>query len=217
MIQFILRIFKLILGLFFCSVGIVMTMKASLGFAPWVVLYQGIASTFGLTIGKISILTGFIICFICFLFGEKFGLGTILDMILVGTFIDINLSLNLIPEMQNIFSGIALLMTGLLIMSFGIYFYINAGLSAGPRDNLMVLIERKTGLAVGLCRGILETSAVFIGWLLGGPVGVGTILSAFGISFFIQIVFSLMKFDPAKIKHETLDSTLKALPTFLKN
>jgi uncharacterized membrane protein YczE len=194
-----------------------MTMKANLGFAPWEVLHQGIAGTFGLTIGKVSIIAGFTICVICLLFGEKFGLGTVLDMLLVGIFLDFNLSLNFIPQMHSFLSGAALMMAGLFIISFGIFFYISSGFCAGPRDSLMVAIERKTGLAVGISRAILETSAVFIGWLLGGPVGIGTILSAFGISFFIQTVFSLLKFDPAKVQHETLYATLKALPSFLKN
>ena len=103
------------------------------------------------------------------------------------------------------------MLIGLLIISIGTFFYISSGFCAGPRDNLMVAIERKTGLAVGFCRGIIETSAVLTGWLLGGPVGIGTILSAFGISFCIQIVFSIMKFDPTKVKHETLAVTSKTL------
>ncbi len=73
----------------------------------------------------------------------------------------------------------------------------------------MVAMERKTRLSVGICRGIIEVSVVLIGWMLGGPVGIGTIISAFGIGFCIQIVFSLMKFDATSVKHETIDVTLK--------
>jgi len=75
----------------------------------------------------------------------------------------------------------------------------------------MVAIERKTGLAVGISRGIIEGSAVFIGWLLGGPVGFGTVIAAFGISFCIQAVFSLLKFKTTLVKHETLGATLQSL------
>jgi len=73
----------------------------------------------------------------------------------------------------------------------------------------MVALERKTGLAVGLCRGIVEGSAVMAGWLLGGPVGLGTVLAAFGIGFCIQVVFRLMRFDARAVRHETLDATWK--------
>ena len=204
MIQYTLRILKLISGFLISSFGIVMTMKANLGFAPWDLLHQGIANSIGLTIGRVSILAGFVICIICFFLGEKLGLGTILDMLLVGLFIDIILQLNFIPKMYGFFSSITLMITGLFFISFGVYLYISTGFCAGPRDSLMVAIERKTGLAIGICKGTLETSVVLIGWLLGGPVGIGTILSAFGISIFIQIVFSLMKFDPTKVQHETL-------------
>ena len=205
------RFLRLFFGLFICSLGIVMTMKANIGFAPYDVLHKGIANTIGITIGNASILIGLIVCIIGSLLGEKLGLGTISDMILIGILIDFFLMLNFIPQMDGYVSGITLMLSGLFAIAFGAYFYISSGFCAGPRDNLMVAIERRTGLAVGLCRGILETSAVFIGWLLGGPVGIGTILYAFGISFCIQIVFSIMKFDPAKIQHETIYATSKFL------
>jgi hypothetical protein len=73
----------------------------------------------------------------------------------------------------------------------------------------MVVLERKTHLPVGLCRTIVEGATVFTGWLLGGPVGLGTVLAAFGIGFCIQIVFSLFKFETTKIQHETLQTTLR--------
>jgi len=209
------RIFRLFFGLFLCSLGIVMTMKANIGFAPYDVLHKGIADTIGMTIGSASIMIGLIICIICLFLGEKLGLGTILDMILIGVLLDLFLSLNLIPQMNGYLSGIALMVAGLFIISFGVFFYISSGFCAGPRDNLMVALERKTSLAIGFCRGILEISVILIGWLMGGPVGIGTILYAFGISFCIQIVFSLMKFDPTKVEHETFRTTLEIL-THLK-
>jgi len=215
MTNFTKRIFMLFFGLFICSLGIVMTMKANIGFAPYDVLHQGIANSIGMTIGRVSILIGLIICIICLFLGEKLGLGTISDMILIGILIDLFISLNFIPQMNGYVSGITLMVAGLFTIAFGIYFYISSGFGAGPRDNLMVIVEKKTGLTVGLCRGILEISAILIGWLLGGPVGIGTILYALGISFCIQIVFSLMKFDPAKIEHETLGTTSKFLIHFL--
>lgn len=216
MTNFVKRIFKLFFGLFLSTLGIVMTMKANLGFIPWDVLHQGVANTVGMTVGRVIILIGLIICIICLFLGEKFGFGTITNIIFIGLFIDILLSFDFIPQMKGYITGIAMMMAGLFTVSFGTYFYISSGFCAGPRDNLMVAIERKTGLAVGLCRGLLEVSAVFSGWFLGGPVGLGTILSAFGISFCIQIVFSLMKFDPTKIDHESLITTSKFLIHFFK-
>lgn len=214
MINFFKRFIYLLVGLFLYALGIVITMKSNLGFAPWEVFHSGIGKTIGMTIGNVSILTGLLICIIVVLMGEKLGLGTILNMILIGVFIDLLLAVNLIPLINRLVPGIAMMIAGLFIISFGSYFYINSGFGAGPRDSLMVAIKRKTNFSIGLCRGILEISVVLIGWLLGGPVGIGTIISAFGISFCIQIVFLLMKFEATSVKHETLNMTqrnLKAL------
>lgn len=209
--SFTKRMLKLLFGLFLYALGIVITMKANLGFAPWEVFHQGVSNTIGLSIGKVSILTGFVICILVVLSGEKLGLGTILNMFLIGIFMDMILGLDVIPQMKGIISGVLMMFTGLFTISFASYFYIGSAFGAGPRDSLMVTIERKTGLAVGISRGIIEGSAVLIGWFLGGPVGLGTILGALGISFCIQIVFSLMKFETTRIKHETLGATLQSL------
>lgn len=144
-----------------------------------------------MTIGNVSILTGLIICLIVLLLGEKLGLGTILNMILIGLFIDQILALNLIPQGNGFIYGAAMMLIGLFTIALASYFYISSGFSAGPRDSLMIAIERKTSLAVGICRGLLEGSAVF------------------GISFCIQLVFSLLKFDATTISHETLGLTFK--------
>lgn len=205
--NFFRRFIYLLIGLLLYALGIVITMKANLGFAPWEVFHWGIGKTIGMTIGNVSILTGLLICVIVILMGEKLGLGTILNMILIGVFIDLLMSFTLIPQINGLISGTAMMIAGLFIISFGSYFYISSGFGAGPRDSLMVAIKRKTKLPVGLCRGMLEISVVLSGWMLGGPVGIGTVLAAFGISFCIQIVFSLMKFEATSVQHETLDVT----------
>ena len=207
--HYLKRLMKLLLGLFLYALGIVVSMKANLGFAPWEVFHYGLGKTIDLTIGTVSILVGLIICLCAVWMGEKIGLGTILNMILIGVFMDLLLMLSFIPEVNGLFMGIIMMITGLFIISFGSYFYIASGFGAGPRDSLMVALQRKTGLPVGLCRGFLEGTVVLIGWLLGGPVGLGTVLAAFGIGFCIQTVFVIMKFDATSVKHETLNATRK--------
>jgi len=208
-IDFFRRLGKLLLGLFLFALGIVVTMRANLGFGPWEVFHQGVSIRIGLSIGNVSILTGLLICVLVVLAGEKLGLGTILNMVLIGVFMDRILALGAIPRMVGFLPGLFMMFAGLFIISFASYFYIGSGFGAGPRDSLMVALERKTGLAVGLCRGIVEGSAVMAGWLLGGPVGLGTVLAAFGIGFCIQVVFRLMRFDARAVRHETLDATWK--------
>ncbi len=214
--NYLVRLCSLLLGLFLFAVGIVITMKANIGYAPWDVLHSGISELTGISFGIVSILTGILICFIVVAVGEKLGLGTILNMVLIGTFIDVILNANLIPKINGFFPGLIVLITGLFVISFGSYFYIKAGFGAGPRDYLMVVIRRKTHLPVGVSRGLVEGSAVLAGWALGGPVGSGTVLAAFGISFCIQIVFSLMKFESTSIQHETLGVTYRNISNLLR-
>ncbi len=209
MTSYLKRFADLFLGIILFSLGIVFTMKANLGYGPWEVFHQGLGETIGLSIGKASILTGLVIGVIVALLGEKLGLGTILNMVFIGFFIDVILALDFIPQMDSLWSGIVEITIGFFIIAFGSYFYIRSGFGAGPRDSLMVLLERKSKLSVGICRIILEASAVLIGWMLGGPVGLGTVLAVFGIGFCVQIVFTLMKFKTTAVKHETLDVTFK--------
>ncbi|HOV29031.1 MAG TPA: hypothetical protein PLY83_02965 [Synergistales bacterium] len=210
-IEFARRMGKLLFGLFLFALGIVVTMKANLGFGPWEVFHQGISLKVGLSIGNVSILAGLLICVLVFLAGEKLGLGTILNMVLIGFFMDRILALGIIPRMTGFLPGLLMMFAGLFIISLASYFYMGSGFGAGPRDSLMVALERKTGLAVGLCRGIVEGSAVLLGWLLGGPVGFGTVLSAFGIGFCIQVVFRSLGFDARRVQHETLEVTFRKL------
>jgi uncharacterized membrane protein YczE len=206
-----IRLLRLIFGLFLYALGITVTLKAHVGYAPWEVFHVGLASTAGISIGTASILTGLVIGSLAIVLGEKLGLGTILNMVLIGIFLDMILEFNIIPVMNNYLFGIVMLIAGLFIISLASYFYIGSGFGAGPRDSLMVALTRKTGLPIGLCRGIIEVAAVLVGWKLGGMVGIGTIISAFAIGFCIQTTFKLLKFDAKEINHESLDKTFKTL------
>lgn len=209
--QFSIRILRLIWGLFLYAIGIVITINANIGYAPWDTFHIGLTKLTGLSIGTISILVGIIIGILVILLGEKLGLGTILNMVLIGVFIDLLLATKLIPVNHNFILGLVMVVIGLFIISFASFFYIGSGFGAGPRDSLMVSLNRKTGLSIGVCRGTIELLAVFVGWRLGGMIGVGTILSAFIIGFCVQLTFRILRFEPSKIKHETLKQTYELL------
>lgn len=207
--NFLKRFTSLILGLFLFALGIVMTMKANLGFAPWDVFHQGMSNILGMSIGNASILLGVAICAGAALAGEKLGLGTLLNMVLIGLFLDRILITGIVPVMGSFVSGFFMMTGGLFVISLGSYFYMGSAFGAGPRDSLMVVLERKTGLPVGFCRAFIESAAVLFGWLMGGPVGLGTVIAAFGIGLCIQTTFSLLKFETTKIRHETLKETFR--------
>jgi len=151
--QFFSRLLILHIGLFLYSLGIALSLNAQIGYAPWEVLHVGMAKTFGMTIGGVSIIVGFLILLVTGYCGEDIGIGTIANMIVIGLVLDLILYLDFLPVAGNMFFGLLMLITGLFTIALGSYFYIASAFGAGPRDGLMVLLTRKTGLPIGLCRG----------------------------------------------------------------
>ena len=213
--QFFIRLFNVIIGMMLTSFGIITTIKANIGYAPWEVFHVGLSKTIGLSYGITTIIVALVIVIIVTIMGEKLGLGSILGMTLPGIFADIILITDIIPIAKNLIVGIIMLIVGLFVLSIGTYFYIRAAFGAGPRDNLMVVLARRTKFPVGVCRGSVEFIVTAAGWLLGGMVGIGTIISVIAIGFCIQITFGLFKFDVKAVKHESFGDTFNAL--FKKN
>ena len=205
--RFFRRFLSLVWGLFLYGLGVTLCIQANIGCAPWDTLHMGLAAKLGATVGQMSISIGAILCLLVFLLHEKLGLGTLFNMLLIGTFIDLIRASNIVPMIENFWIGIATMVSGLFIIAIGSYFYILSGFCAGPRDSLMVSVRRRTHFPVGVCRALVEGTVLAIGYFLGGQVGVGTIIAVFGIGLCVQIVFGLLRFDPAKIKHETLADT----------
>jgi len=196
--QLFIRLLRLMSGLFLFALGIVLTLRAHIGYAPWEVFHVGIAQTTGISIGTASIIVGVFIGILAVILGEKIGFGTASNMIFIGIFIDVILGFNLIPLANNPVVGLIMLIAGLYIIALGSYFYMTSNFGAGPRDSLMVAVTRLTRLPIGVCRSTIEFSVALIGWLLGGMIGVGTIISAFAIGFCIQTTFKLFKYKPAE-------------------
>ena len=209
--HFLARLLSLTFGLFLYALGVVLSIKANIGYAPWDVFHVGLTYKLGFSIGTASILTGVVIVGIVIALGEKIGLGTLFNIVLIGVFIDLIFLTNTIPQQEKMPFGILQLIIGLFVISFGSYFYIKAAFGAGPRDSLMIAINRKTKLSIGVCRSAIELTVTVMGWLLGGMVGPGTVIYVIAIGFFIQATFALFKFVPSTVKHETLRETIKNL------
>ena len=209
--RFATRVIYQVVGILLFAIGLVLTIRANIGYAPWEVFHSGLGIAIGISIGAASIIAGIVIVVIVTICGEKFGFGTIFSMIFTGVFLDALLMLDIIPLAANVFIGVAMLIAGMFVVSVGTYFYMKSAFGAGPRDNLMVVLNKKTKLPIGACRGIVELTVTIIGWLLGGMVGIGTLITVLAIGFCIQIVFTAFKFDAASVEHETFAQTLKRL------
>jgi uncharacterized protein len=209
--QFVFRFINLMFGLLLYALGIVVTIRANIGYAPWDAFHAGLSRIAGFSFGTASILVGIFVGVLVMVLGEKIGLGSILNMVLIGVIIDIIMFAGIIPLSQNYVTGIAMLLVGLFIIAVGTYFYIKSGFGAGPRDSLMVVLNRKTRIPVGVCRIMVELTVTIAGWALGGMVGIGTVISAVAIGFFVQLVFAVLRFKPASVQHETLRQTYENL------
>ena len=181
-------------GLMVMSLGITMTIKGkAIGTSPWDVLHIGLYNQLGLTIGSWSIITGLLIILLTSLYLRQLPrIGTWLNMLLIGSFIDF---FNwLLPNTTVFMWEFAYFISGFFVMSIGCALYISGDLGAGPRDTIMMIIASK-GYSVQTGRTAMEGFAVVSGWLLGGPVGVGTVILALGTGYVIQ--WALPKFRRA--------------------
>lgn len=191
-------------GLFLYGFGIVITVRANIGFSPWDIFHQGVANHLGLSLGNTSILVGLSIVIFNSLVKEKVGIATILNVVLIGTFIDLIMNYNLIPKSSNLFTGSLMMLAGLCIIGFATCFYLSAGLGAGPRDGLMLALTKLTGKDIALVRNSIELIVTVAGFLLGGPVGLGTVLTVLTMGYFVKFAFRVLKFSPQRISHQYL-------------
>jgi len=149
------------------------------GASPWSVLAQGISLSVDLSIGTITLFISIGVLLFWLPLNQKPGIGTILNALIIAVMIDI--CIKFVPTPENYIPQLILAVIGVIITGFGGGIYLVANLGAGPRDGLMVGLQKKTNMPIAAVRAFLEITVVTIGWYLGGTVGIGTLLFAFGI------------------------------------
>jgi uncharacterized membrane protein YczE len=165
------------IGLLVMSFGIVLTIKADVGCAPWDVLHIGLYRKFGLTIGTWSIIVGIVVLALSSLLAKKRPkLGAFLNMLFVGIFIDMYMMIPYLQTPATMVGRFAMLLIGIVIAGYGMGLYISANVGAGPRDSLMLALMDLTGWKVQYIRIAMEAFVLLAGWLLGGPVSIGTLI-----------------------------------------
>ena len=166
-------------GLTLFGLGEGLLLVSLTGASPWSVLAQGISLHIDLSIGVITFFVSSFVLFLWFFLDQKPGIGTIMNIIIIAIMIDISIFYIETPE--NYVSKIIMAVIAVLIVGLGSGFYLIANLGPGPRDGLMVGVQIKTNFPIALVRAFLEIPVVAIGWYLGGTVGIGTLLFAFGV------------------------------------
>lgn len=181
------RVPRLLVGLVMFGVGIALMVRSDLGLAPWDVLHQGVARRSGLGIGTVTILTGVVVLLLWLPIRERWGLGTVLNVIVIG--LVANAALSVLEAPDQLWLRAAFLAIGVFAFGPGSGFYIGAGLGPGPRDGLMTGIARR-GHPVRVVRTVIELTVLAIGAALGGTVGIGTVAFALTIGpnvhFFLE-------------------------------
>lgn len=172
------RLPRLLVGIVCLGLGIAMTLDAKLGVSPYDVLHQGLARVTGLSFGIVVVGLGLLVLLLWIPLGQRLGIGTIINTLTVGFTVDAFLDLLPSPEAPS--ARWAYLLAGIVVIAVGIGLYIGSGLGPGPRDGLMTGIAAK-GYPLWIVRTLLELTALAAGWALGGDVGIGTMIFAFGI------------------------------------
>jgi uncharacterized membrane protein YczE len=181
---------QLYVGLACYGISAAMMVRARLGLDPWDVLHQGIAHRTGHAIGTVSVVVGVFVLLLWLPLPQRPGLGTVSNVLVVG--LAMNQALRVLPAQHDFTAQLAMLVGAIVLCGLATGMYISAGLGPGPRDGLMTGYALRTGLSIRLTRTVLELTVLGVGWLLGGSVGLGTVLFAVWIGPLSQLSLKLM-------------------------
>ena len=212
---------QIVFGLLVFAAGVHLTIRANLGLAPWDCLGMGISYHTPLNYGLSMTLMAVIILGIDLLLKERIGFGTIIDALLTGNFVQLFNDINPLPLNESLWTGILIMLAGFAFMALGMAIYMKSEQCCGPRDALLVgLGKRMPKIPIGIVEIMLWAVVLLAGWLLGGPVGIGTIISTFGAGIVMQLVYNIIHFEPRNMKHRDVKEIIQILvskETIVKN
>ena len=185
--------FFLLIGLALFGLGEGLLIVSAMGNSPWTVLAEGIHLDVGFSIGSITVFISIVVLLFWLPLKQKPGIGTILNALIIGLMIDV--CIKFVPTPENYISQLLLAIIAVLTVGLGGGIYLVANLGPGPRDGLMIGLQKKTNLPIAVVRAFLEITVMSLGWYLGGTVGIGTLLFAFGIGPAVALgLFIVRKF-----------------------
>jgi len=184
------RVLQLLIGLIVYGVGCALTVRAGLGVDPWTVFAEGVSLHTGIGIGWMTSIIGFLVLLLWIPLRQKPGAGTIANIVLVGT--SMQVALGIIPRLSGPALQFGGLLSGIALVAIASGLYIGAHFGPGPRDGLMTGMNRRFGWPIFACRALVELSVLAVGWLLGGTVGIGTVLFAVLIGPLVHVALPLL-------------------------
>lgn len=203
---------RILFGLAVYSFGVHLTIAANIGLAPWDCLGMGIAKHTPLNYGSSMMLISVTAVLIQLVLRENIGFATLLDAIITGNLTQLLNDYSPYPENHSIGLGIALMLFGFLFISLGMCLYMSAEQGCGPKDGLLIAIgKRMPKIPIGVVEILLWAVITFAGWLLGGSVGIGTLISVFFGGAVMHLFFDVIGFEPRKMKHKCLTESLARL------
>lgn len=196
--RFIERLARCVLGLAFFGTGIAFFVESNIGVPPWDVFHQGISEKTGLGLGTVLIIVAFFVLLLWIPLRLRPGLGTILNAVQIG--LVENIVQDILPTPDHIAVRLGFMCAGMVCIAAGSGLYIGAEFGSGPRDGLMLGLNARYGISVRLARTSVEVVVMIIGIFLGGSIGFGTFVFAFGIGPLVQITLSLFRMSPRLVQ-----------------
>ncbi|MCQ2550609.1 MAG: hypothetical protein MJ146_00225 [Clostridia bacterium] len=193
------------LGLMLFGLGTYLMIQSDIGVEPWACFALGLSKKLGILYGNASILISVIIICMDLLLKEKIGIGTILDAVVVGKTVDLLNWIDLIPKPDTLWVSIVMILISFVIFATAQYIYMKAQLCCGPRDAFQVALgKRMPKIPIGIVNVFILSTVFILAWLLDGPIGICTVIAPIGIGLMQQVVFTLAKFDPKAMNHQSI-------------
>lgn len=208
----ICSLFRVLFGLVIYSFGVYLTIYANIGLAPWDCLGMGIAKHTPLNYGSSMVLIGVCAIVIQLILRERIGFATLFDALITGRLTQFFIDISPYPENHSLWLGIVFMLFGFLFITLGMYVYMSAEYGCGPKDGLLIAIgKRMPKIPIGVVEMLLWTVVTLIGWLLGGSVGIGTVISTFGAGAVLHLFYNTIHFEPRKLRHRSIKDTISIL------
>ena len=205
-------LFQILLGLLIYSFGVYLTIYSNIGLAPWDCLGMGIAKHTPLGYGSSMVLIGVCAIVIQLILQERIGFATLFDALITGRLTQFFIDISPYPENHSRWLGIIFMLFGFLFIALGMYVYMKAEMGCGPKDGLLIAIGRKMPkIPIGIIEILLWTTVTACGYLLGGTVGIGTVISTLGAGAVMHLFYTVIHFEPRKLRHKSVIETVQTL------